>query len=284
MKRFSFALIIAAMMFTIVGMPAAQAASPLPLRVVVNGAKIQFPDAQPFADANQRVQIPIRFVSEALGAKVAWNGTTKKAAISLKTTSLVITIGKRSYTLNGAAKQMDTVALTRNQRTFVPLRFVSEGLGAVVQWDADARTVYINTDGKTPVKEAPSDGNTKEATVHGATFNYQEMGKSIDPTYVTNAQLRISKYENTGEKDQIFMDLAISFTHEDADPAEAMDEAEAILLQKLESKTVEKIMAFVRTKSKREQELNFTTFSDAKYTVYVGSQAYADIGISIANK
>lgn len=284
MKRFSFALIIAAMMFTIMGMPAAQGASPLPLRVVVNGAKIQFPDAQPFADANQRVQIPIRFVSEALGAKVAWNGTTKKAAISLKTTSLVITIGKRSYTLNGVSKQMDTVALTRNQRTFVPLRFVSEGLGAVVQWDADARTVYINTDGKTPVKETPSEGNTKEATVHGATFNYQETGPYSNPSYVTAAQLRIVDYGKTSEKDIIFLDMSISFTHKDADPTEAMDEAQAVLEQLLEQSTADAVMNYARTKTKREQSLDTKTFTDSKYGVTVASKPNSDIRIAIYNK
>ncbi|MEK3903606.1 stalk domain-containing protein [Paenibacillus sp. FSL R7-0179] len=43
------------------------------VRVVVDGSKISFPDAQPFLDKQNRVQVPVRFVSEALGAKVGWD-------------------------------------------------------------------------------------------------------------------------------------------------------------------------------------------------------------------
>jgi len=46
----------------------------LPIRVVVNGTKINFPDAQPFVDSNARTQTPARFIGEALGATASWEG------------------------------------------------------------------------------------------------------------------------------------------------------------------------------------------------------------------
>ncbi|MDQ2088274.1 stalk domain-containing protein, partial [Herbivorax sp. ANBcel31] len=42
----------------------------VPLRVLVDGSRIDFPDALPFIDSNGRTQVPVRFVSEALGADV----------------------------------------------------------------------------------------------------------------------------------------------------------------------------------------------------------------------
>ena len=54
----------------------------LPLRVVVNGNRVNFPDAEPFIDDNGRTQVPVRFVSEALGAEVSWEGSTKTVTIS----------------------------------------------------------------------------------------------------------------------------------------------------------------------------------------------------------
>ena len=45
--------------------------------------------------------------------------------------------------MNGMAELMDTVAVIRNDRTMVPVRFVSEFLGAVVDWDEDSLTVVI---------------------------------------------------------------------------------------------------------------------------------------------
>ena len=52
----------------------------MPLRVVVNGKKLIFPDAQPFIDENGRTQTPARFI-EALGAKVEWDGKEKRLCL-----------------------------------------------------------------------------------------------------------------------------------------------------------------------------------------------------------
>jgi len=49
----------------------------------------------------------------------------------------VLQIGNKNYEVNGQQKQMDTVALLKESRTFVPVRFVSEALGATVKWNAN---------------------------------------------------------------------------------------------------------------------------------------------------
>ena len=49
--------------------------------VRVNGEIVDFPDGQPYVDENNRTMIPVRFVSEELGAKVTWNGATQSAVI-----------------------------------------------------------------------------------------------------------------------------------------------------------------------------------------------------------
>ena len=58
---------------------------------------------------------------------------------------------------------MDTEALLKEDRTFVPVRFVSEGLGARVDWDSAVRTVYIDTREKGDIKDdTPKDGSIIE--------------------------------------------------------------------------------------------------------------------------
>lgn len=135
----------------------------IPLRVVVNGEKVNFPDAQPFIDENGRTQVPVRFVSEALGANVAWDGAAKKATVTLNSRKVVLTIGLRTYEINNQTYQMDTVALLKESRTFVPIRFVSEALGATVTWDQNARSVYIKFDPKASPAPLPTPlaGTTK---------------------------------------------------------------------------------------------------------------------------
>ncbi len=135
----------------------------LPLRVVVNGNRVNFPDAEPFIDDNGRTQVPVRFVSEALGAEVGWEGSTKTVTISQGDKEIKIVIGKKDYTINGEKNLMDTEALLKEDRTFVPVRFVSEGLGAWVDWDPAVRTVYIDTREKGDIKDdTPKDGSIIE--------------------------------------------------------------------------------------------------------------------------
>ena len=135
----------------------------LPLRVVVNGNRVNFPDAEPFIDDNGRTQVPVRFVSEALGAEVSWEGSTKTVTISQGDKEIKIVIGKKDYTINGEKNLMDTEALLKEDRTFVPVRFVSEGLGARVEWDSAVRTVYIDTREKGDIKDdTPKDGSIIE--------------------------------------------------------------------------------------------------------------------------
>jgi len=143
----------------------------MPLRIVVNGDKVLFPDAQPFIDENGRTQVPVRFVSEALGADVSWNGEEKKVTVDLNSRNVVLTIDSKNYQINNQNYQMDTVALLLSSRTFVPIRFVSEALGANVVWDQTTRSVYIKFDpNSTPAPlPTPIDGNV--TYYDGISFN-----------------------------------------------------------------------------------------------------------------
>ncbi|MGF7046929.1 hypothetical protein J2T13_001431 [Paenibacillus sp. DS2015] len=100
------------------------------IRVVVNGRKVNFPDAQPFVDAQGRTQVPSRFIAEALGASTTWNAKEQKASFELEKNKLVLTIGQSKYLLNGGTYRMDTVAIVKNARTYVPARYVAQAFGA----------------------------------------------------------------------------------------------------------------------------------------------------------
>lgn len=114
------------------------------IEVLIDGRKISFPDARPFADANNRVLIPIRFIAEGLGAKVDWvGGGAQTVKISLGDKFIQLTVGQAKALVNNAEKTFDTKAITKSDRTFVPLRFVSEALGQPVEWDSVSSWVWV---------------------------------------------------------------------------------------------------------------------------------------------
>lgn len=260
-------------------------AASLPLRVVVNGEKVIFPDAQPFIDAQQRVQLPVRFISEALGAEVLWDSKTKKATISLEGKTMGVYIGKKSYELNGITKQMDTAALFKQSRTFVPLRFVYEGLGVNVKWDDAVKTVYITTPGNEPLPSSKPTTSTepREATVLGFKIPYTEMGPSLDPVYVSASKLSVTNYKEA-IPGYVDMEFTISFTQNGADPVQAMNETEAILRQQIEGNVVDSIMSYVRSKKQRSDALPYKLFEAKNYKIDVVSSGMDDVGIGLYKK
>ena len=99
--------------------------------------KWRFRDVAPFVDANtDRTMLPIRFISEAMGAKVEWDNTTITDSITLNGKILNIVLSQPLA--NGMRK-----AVLVDDRLFVPIRYVSEELGATVEWDATTKQVTI---------------------------------------------------------------------------------------------------------------------------------------------
>ena len=86
--------------------------------------------------------VPLRFISEALGEKVNWKSETKTVVIGDNKASLVI--GSKEIDSNGKNIAIDSPAVVKNSRTFVPLRAISEILGAKIEWDGVTKTVKIN--------------------------------------------------------------------------------------------------------------------------------------------
>lgn len=116
--------------------------------VTLDGTEVFFHDAQPFIDVRDRTLVPIRFVSEAMGAKVDWENDTRTVIIKKDKDTIKYTIGDMKAYLNDEIRVFDTYGLLKEDRTFVPLRFISEMLSCDVDWSDATRTVTIVSPGE----------------------------------------------------------------------------------------------------------------------------------------
>ncbi|WP_058303758.1 C40 family peptidase [Gorillibacterium timonense] len=121
-----------------------------PVKVQINDTIVSFPDAQPFVDSNSRTQIPVRVVSEKMGYSVTSidEGKQVKVTISGKNRTIILKTGEQTATVNGETISLDTKALISKNRTYVPLRFISESFGTEVNWDSKTQLAIVNADGK----------------------------------------------------------------------------------------------------------------------------------------
>lgn len=110
--------------------------------MIVNNNVVDMKDAAPFAQDN-RTFVPFRALGEALGATVDYDQTAKTVTYKLGSTEIVMTLDSKDYTVNGVKKTMDVAPFAKDNRTYVPVRFVGEALGFTVTGLQNANGQYV---------------------------------------------------------------------------------------------------------------------------------------------
>lgn len=111
------------------------------IRLQVFGSIISC-DVPPILE-NDRTLVPLRSVFESMEADVNWNGQEQQVTVDKDGLHMVLTIGSNTAYVNGTAETMDVAPRLVNDRTMIPVRFVSEKLGYRVDWDGSSQTVII---------------------------------------------------------------------------------------------------------------------------------------------
>lgn len=137
-KKLILSVIIASSLFV-----TAQATDHNTISVYVDDTKIIF-DSEPYLN-NGYTMVPMRAIMEVLGASVSWEENSKTATAIQNMNITKFTIGSHDYYRNGALQYMPVAAQQANDRTYVPLRAISEGFGYSVEWDDITSTVYISS-------------------------------------------------------------------------------------------------------------------------------------------
>lgn len=114
------------------------------VNIIVNGDAVTFPDAQPYINEDNRTMVPVRFVSQQLGGEVSWDEAAQMVNIGYHGIVISIPIGEKFSYINQKKIELDTTAVIKDSRTMVPLRFVSEVMGAQVLYNSTYSTVRIS--------------------------------------------------------------------------------------------------------------------------------------------
>lgn len=99
-------------------------------------------DVEPVIESD-RTLVPLRFIFETMGADVDWEDATRTATVKNDEATISVSIDDASAKVNHVRKTMDVPARLVNDKTMVPLRFLSEELGFNVEWDEETRTATI---------------------------------------------------------------------------------------------------------------------------------------------
>lgn len=111
---------------------------------MTNG-KYNYLEAEPYIEGEYTL-VPVRFIGEALGANIEWNDETQTITYKDDENTIIMQIDNTMAYVNGQPIEMPVAPTINNDRTMVPLRFISEQFGAEVEWDGSLNQITINKD------------------------------------------------------------------------------------------------------------------------------------------
>jgi hypothetical protein len=100
--------------------------------IFVDGRSIS-PDYAPKV-INGRLLLPMRSICESIGCDVAWDATSRKAIITRDSRTVTLTIGSAAADVNGKVIMQEVPAQIIDDRTYIPIRFISEAFDQAVTW------------------------------------------------------------------------------------------------------------------------------------------------------
>lgn len=135
------------------------------ISVQVNGDPVRFQGTEPqYRDG--RVFVPLRGVFEEMGATVNWRPATRTVVARRGDRNVRLRIGERTASIDGKPVTMDVPAMIIDGATMVPIRFLSESLGAEVSWNSSQRLVMIDSGGPgraQPIRNRDRDNDNQTA-------------------------------------------------------------------------------------------------------------------------
>jgi len=114
------------------------------IRATVNGERVHFGDVKPIT-VDGRVLVPVRGIFEKMGVNVDWEPATRSVYANGNGHVVMLYVDSRDAKVDNGSVQLDVPAQIYRGRTMVPLRFISESMGAQVRWMGTDNLVAITT-------------------------------------------------------------------------------------------------------------------------------------------
>ncbi|GAA4707770.1 hypothetical protein GCM10023228_10710 [Brevibacillus fulvus] len=92
---------------------------------------------------NSTTWVPLRFVAEGLGVRVAYDEQTRQATLQTASGTISFTAGSRMARVNGSVAELSSAVEVKNGRMMVPLRFITDKLEATLEWEPQTQTITI---------------------------------------------------------------------------------------------------------------------------------------------
>lgn len=145
MKKPTLRILVLCLSFLLIftTVPFTAGAAETPIKVVLDGQQLSF-DVQPQV-INGSTMVPYSAIMSKIGAALTLDSQTKKLTVTRNKTTVELTINSSQATVDGKSVTLSSKVVEKNNRTFIPLRFLSEAFGLWINWNDSTKTVNIET-------------------------------------------------------------------------------------------------------------------------------------------
>ena len=141
--KFTKLLIVVMIILSLIGLNTIFAFAKADIKLVLNGEICDLEEYEPYIDSNDRTMISVRWVANQLNYDVDWNYNKRIAYIENSDIKVYIEAGNNKIYAPNKIVEMDTIAVIKNDRLFIPIRFLAECFSLKVKWNADTNTIYL---------------------------------------------------------------------------------------------------------------------------------------------
>ncbi|MFF2908188.1 N-acetylmuramoyl-L-alanine amidase [Paenibacillus sp. NPDC057934] len=190
MKKFGFMLLL--LLFVLI-LPEKGHAAATGSKIILDGKEITAEQGATVENVNSTVMVPLRMIAENLGYKVDWEQKSQTVTISDSFKTIKLVVNQKTASVDDKNVTLVTAPLLRSNTTLVPIRFISEQFGLMVDWDNSQKIVTLTTpnapddNGSQPENpsnpgdgQPPVDPTTNLAQVNGLSFNENRLTIAVD--------------------------------------------------------------------------------------------------------
>lgn len=171
------------------------------IKIMLNGQQVAIKDQ--IINQNGSVLLPMREISNLLGASVDYDSTNKVAIIDSADTHVEIPLGYSFLSINGQKTQIanNAKSIVYNSKTYLPVRAVAQSLKASINYDGPSKTIIITTNGQTPTTPTtPTTTPTVTPTPTSQPTAAPTTNAKNSPQYIFDNNLKMSTVDDSYKK------------------------------------------------------------------------------------
>jgi|GEM_PF-42908 len=199
MKRVAVILLIVALLAGAFGLRPVKATEGITVQMTIGSSKAyvnsveKVLDQPPVIDKESgRTLVPFRFIGEAFGGTVGWDPQTRTVRFLLGGKDIILTIDSKNAYVDSVATKLDVAPKIISGRTMVPVRFISESVGAAVNWNAASKVITITI--TPPAKQFVLRVSIPSVPTDAHTQAFYKFKEAIEKS--TNGQITVEVHDS----------------------------------------------------------------------------------------